>query len=101
MHGARAALRESAAEVRIAHPEVVAQRVQERHARVGVDRHRSSVDGEFDACHGASFGCAAGWIRACRCRETSVEPGRCWWNAMGAIYAVGSTAVVFGGGKVW
>src|SRR5437879_3475846 len=93
MHGARAALRESAAEVRIAHPEVVAQRVQERHARVGVDRHRSSVDGEFDACHGASFGCAAGWILACRCRETSVDPGRCLRNAIAALAAVVRYAV--------
>src|SRR5438552_6498031 len=96
MHGARAALRESAAEVRIAHLEVVAQGVQERHVRVGVDHHRSSVNGEFDACHGASFGCAAEWIRTGRCRETSVAPGRCRRNAIAALRAVVRYAVDFG-----
>src|ERR1700704_4613916 len=36
MHGARAALSKAAAEVRIAHLEIVAQGVEERHVRVGV-----------------------------------------------------------------
>src|SRR5258706_12227225 len=93
MHGARAALRESAAEVRIAHLEIVAQRVQERHARDGVDRHRSSVDGEFDACHEASFGCAALLESGRSICESSLDPEQCRRNAMAAFAAVVRYAV--------
>src|SRR5258708_21776969 len=97
MHGTRAALRESAAEVRIAHLEVVAQGVQERHVRVGVDGHGLAVDGEFDACHGASFGCAGPrGNRACRCGESSLDPGRWRRNAKAAFAAVVRYAVDFG-----
>src|SRR5882762_448426 len=94
VHGARAALREPAAEVRIAHLEIVAQSVEERHARVAIDRHRLAVDGEFDACHEASFcGCAALLESGRSICETSLAPVQCRRNAMAAIAAVVRYAV--------
>ena len=44
VHGAGAALREPAAEVGVAHLEIVAQSVQQRHVRIGVDRYRAMID---------------------------------------------------------
>ena len=40
MHGAGAALREPAAELRIVEPDVVLQRIEQRHVGIGVDRVR-------------------------------------------------------------
>src|SRR5581483_6279741 len=49
VHGAGAALRQPAAEMRIVQPEIVTQRVKERHVRIGVDRVILAVDVEGDA----------------------------------------------------
>ena len=52
MHGAGAALRQPAAELRIVQPDVVAQRVEQRHVRIGVDRVRLAVHVEGYSGHG-------------------------------------------------
>src|SRR2546430_2650416 len=50
--GAGAALRQSAAELRIVEPDVVLQRVEQRHVRIGVDRVRLAVHVEGYSGHG-------------------------------------------------
>jgi hypothetical protein len=52
MHGAGAALREAAAEMRIVEPEIVAQRVEQRHVGIGVDRLDLAVHVEIYSSHG-------------------------------------------------
>src|SRR5262249_16006410 len=44
MHGAGAALREPATEMRIAQSELVTQRIEQRHVRIGIDRMHLAVD---------------------------------------------------------
>src|SRR6476661_5802554 len=50
--GAIAALREAAAEVRIVEPEIVAQRVEQRHVGIGVDRLNLAIHVEIYSSHG-------------------------------------------------
>src|SRR5712664_249718 len=50
------ALRQAAAEVRIVHAEIVAQRVQQRHLGLGVHLHALAVDREVEARHVSSSG---------------------------------------------
>src|SRR3954464_7675692 len=58
MHGAGAALREPAAEMRIVEAEIVAQRVQQRHLGLGVYRNALAVDGHSKCSH-------CGFLRGC------------------------------------
>src|SRR5438876_7985472 len=51
VHGASSALREAAAEVGVVETEIVAQGVQQRHLRLGVDGNAPAVDGELEAGH--------------------------------------------------
>src|SRR5262245_165334 len=61
MHGTGTALREPAAEMGVVELEIVAQGVQERHVRLGVDRYRLAVDNELDGRHAcSSWGDASG-----------------------------------------
>ena len=46
MHRAGTALREPAAEMRIVEPEIVAQRIEQRHVGIGIDRVDLAVDVE-------------------------------------------------------
>ena len=56
MHGAGAALREPAAEMRIVEADVVAQRVEQRHVGIGIDGVRLAVDGQRKCLgHGRRF----------------------------------------------
>jgi len=52
MHRAGAALREPAAEVRIVEPDVVAQRIKQRHVGIGIDRMDLAVHVEVYSSHG-------------------------------------------------
>ena len=52
VHRAGTALREAAAEVRIVQAEIVAQGVEQRHVRLGLDRLRLAVDVEIYSSHG-------------------------------------------------
>src|SRR5262249_31588569 len=51
VHGAGAALREPAAEVRVAEAEIVAQRIEQRHLGLGVYRNALAVDGHSECGH--------------------------------------------------
>src|SRR5262249_14631539 len=46
MHGASAALREAATEMRVVQAEIITQRVKQRHVRIGVDRMGRPIDGK-------------------------------------------------------
>ncbi len=52
MHGTGAALREPAAEMRIVEAEIVAQRIEQRHVGIGVDRVDLAVHVEIYSSHG-------------------------------------------------
>src|SRR5262249_46376843 len=56
VHRARTTLRQAAGEFRIGEPQVVAQRVEQGHGRVGLDLGRLAIDHEPDPpAHTASF----------------------------------------------
>ena len=57
MHRAGAALRESAAEMRIVEPEIVAQRIEQRHVGIGIDGMALAVHVEGYSGHG----CMSPW----------------------------------------
>src|SRR5260370_3398519 len=72
MHRAGAALGEPAAEVRIVEAEIVAQRIEQRHVRIGIDRMGTAVHVEGNSGHG----CISPW------GGVSTEADRCAWRAV-------------------
>src|SRR5437660_6105459 len=61
MHGAGAALRQPAAEMRVVQRQLVAQRVEQRHVGIGIDRLDLAVHVEIYSGHGCSLGCRKAW----------------------------------------
>jgi hypothetical protein len=49
MHGAGAALRQPATEMRIVQSDIVAQGIEQRHVGIGIDRVRRAVDAQREA----------------------------------------------------
>src|SRR6185295_12309292 len=73
VHGAGAALREAAAEMRIVEPEIVAQRVEQRHVGIGVDRLNLAVHVEIDSSHGYGSPLGFAWGAAAESRGTRLR----------------------------
>src|SRR3954447_8736882 len=73
MHGAGAALREAAARVRIVEPEIAAQRVEQRHVGIGVDRLNLAVHVEIYWSHGCGSPLRFAWGAAARSRGTRLR----------------------------
>src|SRR5262245_8457300 len=79
MHGAGAALRKAAAEMRIVEAEVVAQRIEQRHIGIGVDRVDLAVDVEVYASHGGMSPLGiSGADEPSRSEERSEAQGLMW-----------------------
>src|SRR5215510_11577362 len=86
VHGAGAALGQAAAELRIGHPQVVAQGVEQWHGRVSVDLGGLAIDHEPDPlAHAGSFigESASGLLNRIRVHEPRVKPelGAGFWAA--------------------
>src|SRR4029078_8009781 len=68
-----AALREAAAKVRIVESEIVAQRVEQRHVGIGIDRLNLAVHIEIYSSHGCGSPLRFAWGAAAKSRGTRLR----------------------------